>query len=92
MFGFFYDDFFQSVLRFDYRPKKHSLLQLNSVEQSSVSSSPSSFSSLEEIMDRAYERYDVELRRVQMLYSKSGTRLKLVDKLPHNKNLTLNQV
>lgn len=25
-------------------------------------------------MDRAYERYDVELRRVQLLYSKSGQR------------------
>ncbi|XP_047187417.1 vacuolar protein sorting-associated protein 13C isoform X3 [Scophthalmus maximus] len=47
-------------------------LQLNSVEQSSVSSASSSFSSLEEIMDRAYERYNVELRRVQVLYSKSG--------------------
>ncbi|XP_040904460.1 vacuolar protein sorting-associated protein 13C isoform X1 [Toxotes jaculatrix] len=47
-------------------------LQLNSVEQSSLSSSSSSFSSLEEIMDRAYERYSVELRRVQILYSKSG--------------------
>ncbi|XP_038556520.1 vacuolar protein sorting-associated protein 13C isoform X2 [Micropterus salmoides] len=47
-------------------------LQLNSVEQSGLSSSPSSFSSLEEIMDRAYERYNVELRRVQVLYSKSG--------------------
>ncbi|XP_069574520.1 intermembrane lipid transfer protein VPS13C isoform X1 [Brachyistius frenatus] len=46
--------------------------QLNSVEQSAVSSSSSSFSSLEEIMDRAYERYNVELRRVQVLYSKSG--------------------
>ncbi|XP_067454112.1 intermembrane lipid transfer protein VPS13C isoform X1 [Thunnus thynnus] len=46
-------------------------LQLNSVEQSGFSSS-SSFSSLEEIMDRAYERYSVELRRVQVLYSKSG--------------------
>ncbi|XP_035855716.1 vacuolar protein sorting-associated protein 13C isoform X4 [Sander lucioperca] len=44
-------------------------LQLNSVEQSGPSS-PSS--SLEEIMDRAYERYNVELRRVQVLYSKSG--------------------
>ncbi|XP_068438571.1 intermembrane lipid transfer protein VPS13C isoform X2 [Clinocottus analis] len=43
-------------------------LQLNSVKQSG-SSSPSS---LEEIMDRAYERYNVELRRVQVLYSKSG--------------------
>ncbi|XP_054866363.1 intermembrane lipid transfer protein VPS13C isoform X4 [Amphiprion ocellaris] len=44
--------------------------QLNSVDQSLGSSS--SFSSLEEIMDRAYERYNVELRRVQVLYSKSG--------------------
>ncbi|CAB1424168.1 unnamed protein product [Pleuronectes platessa] len=47
-------------------------LQLNSVDQSSFSSSSSSFSSLEEIMDRAYERFNVELRRVQVLYSKSG--------------------
>ncbi|XP_076592336.1 intermembrane lipid transfer protein VPS13C isoform X4 [Chaetodon auriga] len=47
-------------------------LQLNSVKQSGLSSSSSSFSSLEEIMDRAYERYNVELRRVQVLYSKSG--------------------
>ncbi|XP_026233856.1 vacuolar protein sorting-associated protein 13C isoform X2 [Anabas testudineus] len=47
-------------------------LQLNSVEQSGLSLSPASFSSLEEIMDRAYERYNVELRRVQVLYSKSG--------------------
>ncbi|XP_068617083.1 intermembrane lipid transfer protein VPS13C [Brachionichthys hirsutus] len=46
-------------------------LQLNSVAQSGRASS-SSFSSLEEIMDRAYERYEVELRRVQVLYSKSG--------------------
>ncbi|XP_034535087.1 vacuolar protein sorting-associated protein 13C-like, partial [Notolabrus celidotus] len=47
-------------------------LQLNSVEQSGRISSSSSFSSLEEIMDRAYDRYNVELRRVQVLYSKSG--------------------
>uniref|UniRef100_UPI0037E99E70 intermembrane lipid transfer protein VPS13C n=1 Tax=Semicossyphus pulcher TaxID=241346 RepID=UPI0037E99E70 len=47
-------------------------LQFNSVEQSGLSSSSSSFSSLEEIMDRAYDRYNVELRRVQVLYSKSG--------------------
>ncbi|KAM9366322.1 intermembrane lipid transfer protein VPS13C [Symphorus nematophorus] len=47
-------------------------LQLNSVDQGGLSSSSSSFSSLEEIMDRAYERYTVELRRVQVLYSKSG--------------------
>ncbi|XP_024911459.1 vacuolar protein sorting-associated protein 13C [Cynoglossus semilaevis] len=44
-------------------------LQLNSVKQSSPVSSSSS---LEEIMDRAYERFDVELKRVQVLYSKSG--------------------
>ncbi|XP_056226494.1 intermembrane lipid transfer protein VPS13C isoform X5 [Seriola aureovittata] len=46
--------------------------QLHSVEQSGLSVSSSSSSSLEEIMDRAYERYNVELRRVQVLYSKSG--------------------
>uniref|UniRef100_A0A4W6CNT0 Vacuolar protein sorting 13 homolog C n=1 Tax=Lates calcarifer TaxID=8187 RepID=A0A4W6CNT0_LATCA len=40
--------------------------------QSSLISASSSFSSLEEIMDRAYERYNVGLRRVQVLYSKSG--------------------
>ncbi|XP_043958536.1 vacuolar protein sorting-associated protein 13C isoform X2 [Gambusia affinis] len=44
--------------------------QLYSVDQGSRSSSSSS--SLEEIMDRAYERYDVGLRKVQLLYSKSG--------------------
>ncbi|XP_067348723.1 intermembrane lipid transfer protein VPS13C isoform X2 [Channa argus] len=52
-------------------------LQLNSVEQSVLSSSPSSYSSLEEIMDRAYERYNLELRRVQVLYAKSGEAWKL---------------
>ncbi|KAK7944308.1 hypothetical protein WMY93_000036 [Mugilogobius chulae] len=45
-------------------------LKLNSVEQSVLSPSPSS--SLEEIMDRAYERFTVQLRKVQVLYSKSG--------------------
>ncbi|KAM4744636.1 intermembrane lipid transfer protein VPS13C isoform 3-T3 [Anableps anableps] len=44
--------------------------QLHSVDQSSLGSSSSS--SLEEIMDRAYERYNVGLRKVQLLYSKSG--------------------
>ncbi|XP_035991633.1 vacuolar protein sorting-associated protein 13C isoform X3 [Fundulus heteroclitus] len=44
--------------------------QLHSVDQSSLGSSSSS--SLEEVMDRAYERYDVGLRRVQLLYSQSG--------------------
>lgn len=42
--------------------------QLNSVEQSA----PPSSSSLEEIMDRAYDRFSIELRRVQLLYSQSG--------------------
>ncbi|XP_072235878.1 intermembrane lipid transfer protein VPS13C isoform X2 [Leuresthes tenuis] len=46
--------------------------QLRSIEQTSLRSSSSSFSSLEEIMDRAYERYNLQLRRVQLLYSKSG--------------------
>uniref|UniRef100_A0A3B3ZUH9 Uncharacterized protein n=1 Tax=Periophthalmus magnuspinnatus TaxID=409849 RepID=A0A3B3ZUH9_9GOBI len=45
-------------------------LKLNSVDQSVLSPSPSS--SLEEIMDRAYERFGVQLRKVQVLYSKSG--------------------
>lgn len=43
-------------------------LQLNSVEQSA----PFTASSLEEIMDRAYDRFSIELRRVQLLYSQSG--------------------
>ncbi|XP_054626113.1 intermembrane lipid transfer protein VPS13C isoform X2 [Dunckerocampus dactyliophorus] len=47
-------------------------LKFNSVEQNISQSTSPSFSSLEEIMDRAYERYNVELRRVQVLYSKSG--------------------
>uniref|UniRef100_A0A4W6CPA1 Vacuolar protein sorting 13 homolog C n=1 Tax=Lates calcarifer TaxID=8187 RepID=A0A4W6CPA1_LATCA len=46
-------------------------LQVSSSAQVLISAS-SSFSSLEEIMDRAYERYNVGLRRVQVLYSKSG--------------------
>ncbi|XP_066503943.1 intermembrane lipid transfer protein VPS13C isoform X2 [Hoplias malabaricus] len=46
-------------------------LQLNSVDQGSHQQA-SSFSSLEEIMDRAYERFSLELRSVQLLYSKSG--------------------
>uniref|UniRef100_A0AAV2LMA9 Vacuolar protein sorting 13 homolog C n=1 Tax=Knipowitschia caucasica TaxID=637954 RepID=A0AAV2LMA9_KNICA len=44
--------------------------KLDSVDQSLLSPSPSS--SLEEIMDRAYERFTVQLRKVQVLYSKSG--------------------
>lgn len=48
-------------------------LQLHSVEQRNPPLSSASFSSLEDIMDRAYDRYKVQLRRVQVLYSKSGT-------------------
>ncbi|XP_046898786.1 vacuolar protein sorting-associated protein 13C isoform X4 [Hypomesus transpacificus] len=47
-------------------------LQLNSVDQGNQQPASPSFSSLEEIMDRAYERYSLELRSVQVLYSKSG--------------------
>ncbi|XP_023807842.1 vacuolar protein sorting-associated protein 13C isoform X3 [Oryzias latipes] len=46
--------------------------QLHSVEQRNPPLSSASFSSLEDIMDRAYDRYKVQLRRVQVLYSKSG--------------------
>ncbi|KAM9422559.1 intermembrane lipid transfer protein VPS13C [Salvelinus alpinus] len=45
-------------------------LQLVSVDQGNPQSP--SFSSLDEIMDRAYEKYSLELRSVQVLYSKSG--------------------
>uniref|UniRef100_A0A4W5K8S0 Uncharacterized protein n=1 Tax=Hucho hucho TaxID=62062 RepID=A0A4W5K8S0_9TELE len=48
-------------------------LQLVSVDQGNPQSLSPSFSSLEEIMDRAYEKYSLELRSVQVLYSKSGT-------------------
>ncbi|XP_060797783.1 intermembrane lipid transfer protein VPS13C isoform X2 [Neoarius graeffei] len=47
-------------------------LQLNSIYQSSPEQVSASFSSLEEIMDRAYDRFSLELRNVQVLYSKSG--------------------
>ncbi|XP_049329631.1 intermembrane lipid transfer protein VPS13C isoform X3 [Astyanax mexicanus] len=46
-------------------------LHLSSVDQAAHQLG-SSFSSLEEIMDRAYERFSLELRSVQVLYSKSG--------------------
>ncbi|XP_051973520.1 intermembrane lipid transfer protein VPS13C-like [Xyrauchen texanus] len=51
-------------------------LQLNSIDQCSHQQVSASFSSLEEIMDRAYERYSLELRSVQILYSKSGEKWK----------------
>uniref|UniRef100_A0A8C9TBJ3 Vacuolar protein sorting 13 homolog C n=1 Tax=Scleropages formosus TaxID=113540 RepID=A0A8C9TBJ3_SCLFO len=43
-------------------------LQLNSVDQGVHQQVSSSFSSLEEIMDRAYERYSLEVTNVQVLY------------------------
>ncbi|XP_057687593.1 intermembrane lipid transfer protein VPS13C isoform X2 [Corythoichthys intestinalis] len=46
-------------------------LQFNSADEN-LRSPSSSFSSLEEIMERAYERYRAELTRVQVLYSQSG--------------------
>ncbi|XP_056135016.1 intermembrane lipid transfer protein VPS13C [Lampris incognitus] len=52
-------------------------LQLNSVDQGSHQPASGSFSSLEEIMDRAYEKYSLELRSVQLLYSKSGEAWKM---------------
>ncbi|KAA0723284.1 Vacuolar protein sorting-associated protein 13C [Triplophysa tibetana] len=51
-------------------------LQLNSTDLGSQQQVSASFSSLEEIMDRAYERYSLELRSVQILYSKSGEKWK----------------
>nr|XP_015199112.1 PREDICTED: vacuolar protein sorting-associated protein 13C isoform X6 [Lepisosteus oculatus] len=47
-------------------------LQLNSVDQGTYKQTSGSFSSLEEIMDRAYERYSLELRSVQVVFCKSG--------------------
>ncbi|XP_066557958.1 intermembrane lipid transfer protein VPS13C isoform X2 [Amia ocellicauda] len=47
-------------------------LQLNSIDQGANKQISGSFSSLEEIMDRAYERYSLELKSVQVLFSKSG--------------------
>ncbi|XP_021263276.1 vacuolar protein sorting-associated protein 13C [Numida meleagris] len=44
--------------------------QLNSINQGS--SEASSFSSLEEIMDKAYDKFDVEIKNVQLLFGKAG--------------------
>ncbi|XP_077569200.1 intermembrane lipid transfer protein VPS13C isoform X2 [Stigmatopora nigra] len=46
-------------------------LQFNSADEN-LRSPSSSFSSLEEVMERAYERYRVELTRVQVLYGQSA--------------------
>ncbi|NXK87404.1 VP13C protein, partial [Formicarius rufipectus] len=44
--------------------------QLNSINQGS--SEASSFSSLEEIMDKAYDKFDVEIKNVQLLFGRTG--------------------
>lgn len=44
--------------------------QLNSINQGSLPTACSS--SLEELMDKAYDRFHVQLKRVQMLFSKPG--------------------
>ncbi|XP_008938924.1 PREDICTED: vacuolar protein sorting-associated protein 13C, partial [Merops nubicus] len=44
--------------------------QLNSINQGS--SQVSSFSSLEEIMDKAYDKFDVEIKNVQLLFGRTG--------------------
>uniref|UniRef100_A0A8C2TKL7 Chorein N-terminal domain-containing protein n=1 Tax=Coturnix japonica TaxID=93934 RepID=A0A8C2TKL7_COTJA len=43
--------------------------QLNSINQGS--SEASSFSSLEEIMDKAYDKFDVEIKNVQLLFGRA---------------------
>uniref|UniRef100_A0A8C3ENX7 Vacuolar protein sorting 13 homolog C n=1 Tax=Corvus moneduloides TaxID=1196302 RepID=A0A8C3ENX7_CORMO len=44
--------------------------QLNSINQGS--SEASSFSSLEEIMDKAYDKFDVKIKNVQLLFGRTG--------------------
>ncbi|CAM9405577.1 unnamed protein product [Bubo scandiacus] len=44
--------------------------QLNSINQGS--SQASTFSSLEEIMDKAYDKFDVEIKNVQLLFGRTG--------------------
>ncbi|XP_067829405.1 intermembrane lipid transfer protein VPS13C isoform X2 [Heptranchias perlo] len=46
-------------------------LQLNSINHNDQKAASPSFS-LEEILERAYEKFDVELRSVQLLFSKPG--------------------
>ncbi|KAM7010642.1 intermembrane lipid transfer protein VPS13C [Passerculus sandwichensis] len=44
--------------------------QLNSINQGS--SEASNFSSLEEIMDKAYDKFDVKIKNVQLLFGRTG--------------------
>ncbi|XP_069723155.1 intermembrane lipid transfer protein VPS13C isoform X2 [Phaenicophaeus curvirostris] len=45
-------------------------LQLNSINQDCTQAS--SFSSLEEIMDKAYDKFDVKIKNVQLLFGRAG--------------------
>lgn len=53
------------------------VFQLNSINQGN--SEASSFSSLEEIMDKAYDKFDVEIKNVQLLFGRAGTKTKLLN-------------
>uniref|UniRef100_A0A674H404 Vacuolar protein sorting 13 homolog C n=1 Tax=Taeniopygia guttata TaxID=59729 RepID=A0A674H404_TAEGU len=46
--------------------------QLNSINQGS--SEASNFSSLEEIMDKAYDKFDVKIKNVQLLFGRTGNK------------------
>uniref|UniRef100_A0A8C9NVA1 Chorein N-terminal domain-containing protein n=1 Tax=Serinus canaria TaxID=9135 RepID=A0A8C9NVA1_SERCA len=46
--------------------------QLNSINQGS--SEASNFSSLEEIMDKAYDKFDVKIQNVQLLFGRAGNK------------------
>uniref|UniRef100_A0A8C0VHI4 Vacuolar protein sorting 13 homolog C n=1 Tax=Cyanistes caeruleus TaxID=156563 RepID=A0A8C0VHI4_CYACU len=46
--------------------------QLNSINQDS--SEASNFSSLEEIMDKAYDKFDVKIKNVQLLFGRTGNK------------------
>ncbi|XP_064373577.1 intermembrane lipid transfer protein VPS13C isoform X2 [Dromaius novaehollandiae] len=61
--GFYYEKSDLLILDFG-------TFQLNSVNQGS--SQTSSFPSLEEIMDKAYDKFDVEIKNVQLLFVRAG--------------------
>ncbi|KGL81364.1 Vacuolar protein sorting-associated protein 13C, partial [Tinamus guttatus] len=61
--GFYYEKSDLLILDFG-------TFQLNSINQGS--SQASSFPSLEEIMDKAYDKFDVEIKNVQLLFVRAG--------------------
>ncbi|XP_062482305.1 intermembrane lipid transfer protein VPS13C isoform X1 [Pezoporus occidentalis] len=61
--GFYYEKSDLLILDFG-------TFQLNSINQGS--SQASTFSSLEEIMDKAYDKFDVEIKNVQLLFGRTG--------------------